>query len=193
MELRLDDWREGTGYNLDALAEVTGSEQDELVNVLAEQLNSKPDWRQAEALAAIGSPQAVQVLHAAMKTVNPEVRIHVAEQLAEMGEPADLEGAIIEALRHARLSNGLSYAIDTAEQHPSPRIQEALLELALNGNEDQRFHCAALALYLGGKAEEAFDWNHRPFFFRFIDEDRNVQIEAHKELCERLGVSPKVG
>ena len=45
---------------------------------------------------------------------------------------------------------------------------------------------AALALYLGGKAEEAFDWNHRPFFLRFVDENRSVQIDAYKELCARL-------
>jgi hypothetical protein len=192
MNITLDDWREGNGYDIDALDNVTGPERDELVNVLAEELKSKPDWRQAEALAAIGTPAAVQVLRAAMGTVNPELRVHIAEELAELGEPTDLESAIIEALRHTNLSNGLSYAIDTAEEHPSPRIQETLLDLALHGKEEQRIHCAALALYLGGKAEEAFDWDHRPFFLRFGDEDRKVQIDAYKELCERLGITPKL-
>jgi hypothetical protein len=103
----------------------------------------------------------------------------------------DLESVIIEALRGTDLSNGLSQAIDAAEEHPSPRIQETLLDLALNGNEDQRIQCAALALYLGGKADEAFDWNHRPFFLRFGEEDRKTQIEAYQELCQRLGVTPK--
>jgi hypothetical protein len=79
-----------------------------------------------------------------------------------------------------------------AEAHPTPRIQETLLDLALNGDEEHRIHCAALALYLGGKSDEAFDWNHRPFFLRFGDSDRRVQIEAYKELCERLGVAPKI-
>jgi len=51
-------------------------------------------------------------------------------------------------------------------------------------------HCAALALYLGGKADAAFDWSHRPFFLRFSDPDRGVQLDAHKELCRRLGVEP---
>lgn len=192
MQITLDDWREGNGYDLEALDEVSDSERDELVKVLAEELKSNPDWRQAEALGAIGTPAAVQVLQEAMKSADPELRIHVAEQLVELDEPADLESAIIEALCNTNLSNGLSYAIDTAEQHPSPKIQETLLELALHGDEEQRFHCAALALYLGGQAEEAFDWDHRPFFLRFTDEDRKVQIEAYKELCERLGVTPKV-
>ena len=99
---------------------------------------------------------------------------------------------IIKALRETSLYGGFSQALDTAEEHPTPRIQETLLDLALNGDEEHRIHCAALALYLGGKAEEAFDWNHRPFFLRFGDSDRNVQIEAYKELCARLGVAPKL-
>src|SRR5262245_37275492 len=129
MKITLDDWREGNGYDLGALAEVAGPERDELVKVLRERLKSAPDWRQAEALGALGTRAAVDALQTAMKTADPELRIHVAEQLTELGEAADLEGAIIDALRTTNLSTGLSYAIDTAEEHPSPRIQEALLDL----------------------------------------------------------------
>jgi hypothetical protein len=192
MEITVDDWRDGVGYDLDALDEVNDSERDKLVTLLAGKMKSAPDWRQAEALGAIGTPAAVKVLQSAMHSEDPELRIHVAEQLVELGESADLESAIINALRKSNLSNGLSYAIDTAEEHPSPRIQDALLDLALHGEEEQRIHCAALALYLGGKSEEAFDWDHRPFFLQFSDPDRNVQIAAYKELCDRLGVAPKV-
>src|SRR6185503_4807588 len=128
----------------------------------------------------------------ASRNASPETRLYAAEQLLKLDEPANLESAIIEALRKTSLFGGLSEALDMAEEHPSARIQETLLDLALNGTEEQRIHCAALALYLGGKADEAFDWNHRPFFLRFGDNDRNIQIEAYKELCSRLGVTPKV-
>jgi hypothetical protein len=191
MEITVDDWRDGNGYDLDALDEVSQTERDELVKVLSETLQRQPDWRQAEALGAIGTAAAIAALQSALKGAHPELRLHVAEQLHELGEPVDLDGAIVAALRTTNLSNGLSYAIDMAEEYPSPRIQETLLDLALRGDEDQRVHCAALALYLGGKAEEAFDWNHRPFFLRFGDEDRKVRMEAYKELCKRLGVAPQ--
>src|SRR5262249_12304471 len=135
MELTLEDWREGNSYDLDALDEVTGPERDELVKVLAEKLKSEPDWLRAEALGAIGTPAAAAAVHSVMKTPDPELRIHVAEQLTDLDEAADLEGAIIDALRTTNLSSGLSYAIDTAEEHPSPRIQETLIDLALNGDE----------------------------------------------------------
>src|SRR5262245_644235 len=77
MAITLEDWREGNGYDLDALDEVTGEEREELVKVLAERLKSAPDWRQAEALGAIGTPAAVKALQSAMKTTDRELRIHV--------------------------------------------------------------------------------------------------------------------
>jgi len=192
MTLTMEDWREGNGYDLDALDEFPKREHSDLIKVLQERIARLADWRDAEALATMGTTAAIDALRAAMSAGDAEFRLHVAEQLAELEQPVDLEGAIIDALRTTDLTSGLSYAIDTAEEHPSPRLQETLLDLALNGNEDQRVHCAALALYHGGKAEEAFDWDHRPFFLKFGEEDRKTQIEAYKELCQRLGVAPKV-
>ena len=192
MQITVEEWREGIGYNLEALERVTDAERDSIVQMLAHRLETNPDWREIEALGAIGTPAAKKAIQAAAKNGDAETRMRAAAQLHEMGEPADLEKSIIDALRNTAIYGGLTQALDLAEEHPSPRIQETLLDLALNGAEEQRIHCAALALYLGGKADEAFDWNHRPFFLRFGEEDRTVQIEAYKELCRRLGVKPKV-
>ena len=192
MEISYDDWHDGVGYDLDSLGKISGPEQAAAVKLLAEHLDTAPDWRDIEALAAIATPDARKAIRETLDTCDIEVRMRAAEELLELGEPADLEGIIIEALRTTDLGSGLSQAIDLAEEHPSPRIQETLLDLSLKGNEDQRIQCAALALYLGGKADEAFDWNHRPFFLRFGDEHRAIQIEAYLELCSRLGVTPKL-
>ncbi|MGH9721826.1 MAG: hypothetical protein ACRD8O_16580 [Bryobacteraceae bacterium] len=192
MIIGMDEWRDGIGYDLEALANVTDSERDELVKMLGERLRSNPDWREVESLGVIGTPAAKAVLRASAKLVGRETRLSIEKQLAALEEPADVEGAIVDALRNTRLFGGLSKALDMAEHSPSPRIRETLLDLALNGqDEEQRVHCAALALYLGGKAAEAFDWNHRPLFLRFGESDRAVVIEAYKELCARLGVEPK--
>src|SRR5262245_621802 len=188
MKITMDEWRDGVGYDIQALEKVAEYERDELVELLDGMLKQHPDWREVEALGAIGTPAAKAALRAAAKRVNRETRLRIEEQLAKLQEPADIEGAIIDALRNTSLGSGLSTAIDLAEQNPSPRIQETLLDLALHGDEEQRVHCAALALYLGGKADEAFDWNHRPFFLRFGESDRGIQIEAYRELCSRLGV-----
>jgi len=192
MTIDVEKWRNGIGFDLDALKEATPSERESLVEILGERLAANGDWREIEALGAIGTTQAKDVIRRAADQGSPKTRLYAAKQLAELNEPTDLESVIIEALCKTSLFGGLTQALDQAEQHPSPRIQKTLLDLALNGNEEQRIHCAALALYLGGKADEAFDWNHRPFFLRFGDDDRNVQIEAYKELCSRLGVTPKI-
>lgn len=192
MNITVDEWRDGIGFNIDALDKVTDPERDALVKILAERLQNNPDWREIESLGAIGTPAAKEAVRSALKRGSSATRLYAAKQLAEMNESENLENVIIETLRKTSLYEGLTQALDMAEQHPSPRIQETLIDLALNGNEDQRIHCAALALYLGGKAKEPFDWEHRPFFLRFGDEDRKVQIEAYKELCRRLGVAPKV-
>jgi len=191
MTMTLEKWREGIGFDLVALGQVTDSERDLLVKTLSERLETEGNWREIEALGAIGTPEAKKAIRRASRNASPETRLYAAEQLLKLDEPANLENAIIEALRKTSLFGGLSEALDMAEEHPSPRIQETLLDLALNGDEEQRIHCAALALYLGGKAEEPFDWNHRPFFLQFGDDDRRVRINAYKELCARLGVTPQ--
>jgi HEAT repeat protein len=191
MEISYVQWHDGEGYDLEALGNSTKAEQTAAVVLLAERLSSTPNWRDIEALGVINTPLARARIRLALMQADFETRLRAAKELDDLGETVDLESVIIEALRGTDLSNGLSQAIDAAEEHPSPRIQETLLDLALNGNEDQRIQCAALALYLGGKADEAFDWNHRPFFLRFGEEDRKTQIEAYQELCQRLGVTPK--
>jgi hypothetical protein len=192
MQISHSDWHDGVGYDVEALENITKAERAAAVEMLAERLATNPNWREVEALGVIDTPAARAAIRRAFEHADSETRIRAAEVLVDLGETVDLEAVIIEALRASDLSSGLSQAIDLAEENPSPRIQETLLDLALNGNEDQRIQCAALALYLGGKAEEAFDWNHRPFFLRFGAEDRKTQIEAYKELCQRLGVAPKV-
>src|SRR5262245_8660141 len=192
MNLDVDKWREGIGFDIEALKQVTDPERDALVTILAEQLEDHPDWRPIEALGAIGTPSAIEAIRRVLRGGSPETRLYAAEQFAEIGETEHLDRAIVHGLRETTLYGGLSRALDLAEEYPSQQIREALLDLALNGDEQQRIHCAALALYLGGKADEAFDWNHRPFFLQFGDSDRKVQIEAYKELCARLGVTPKV-
>ena len=192
MSMDVEKWREGIGFDLESLKNVTDAERELLIQMLIQKLETEGDWREIEALAAIGTPQAMEAIRKAAEHGSSETRLYATRQLAETGETTHLENAIIQGLRNTSLFGGLSEALDMAEEHPSPRIQETLLDLALNGDEEQRIHCAALALYLGGKAEEAFDWNHRPFFLQFGDEDRHVQVEAYRELCRRLGVAPTV-
>src|SRR5262249_54099282 len=137
MEITYEKWHDGVGYDLEALRDFTGPERVSIVHLLDERLDSTPDWRDVEALAALGTPAARRAIRSVLDEGHIEIRMRAAEELAALGEPADLESVIIEALRTTNVGNGLSEAIDLAEQNRSQRIRETLLDLALNGNEDQ--------------------------------------------------------
>ncbi|SRR5258708_26159100 len=192
LNIGLEEWREGIGYDTKALAEITPEERTAAVDLLRQRLRDRGDWRDVEALAAIGTPEAREAILVAQHHSDFKVRLRAAELLQEAGEDTRIEEQIISALRGADLQSGLSQAIDLAEQHPTSRVQQTLRHVALNGRTPEaRVNCAGMALYLGGQADEAFDWNHRPFFLRFGEEDRAVRLEAYRELCQLIGVPPE--
>ena len=192
MKLGYEEWKEGIGYDVEALAEITPEERSAAVEVLAEHLRDHGDWRDVEALAAIDIPEAREEMRRALQHDNHQVKLRAAERLEEAGEDAGLEDQIIAALRGSTTYYGLTQALMLAEERPTERIKATLLEVARNGEDrGARVHCSALALYLGGKAKEAFDWAHRPLFLKFGEEDPAVREEAYRELCARLGHTPK--
>jgi hypothetical protein len=184
-----NEWHEGIGFDLDAIAALKGEERGEAEEMLLDRMKSGGGWREIEALATLDTESARLAIRGALRSSNMETRLRAAEQLVEMGEDVSLEQYIIQALRHGDLYEGASRAIDLAEENPTPAIRKALLELTLTGEREIRIHAAALSLYLAGKAEEPFDWNHRPFFLRFGEDDVNERQNAYAELCQRIAAA----
>ena len=86
--------------------------------------------------------------------------------------------------------NGLSYALDLAETYrDAPGVMDELFRAALRDDREVAIHAAALLAYLHGNAKEAFDWDRRPFYLRFADEDPTVREAAFRELCAECGVN----
>lgn len=189
--LSVEDWREGEGYDLDALVEIRKKERPLAIRLLSERLDNHGDWRDVEALAAIDLPEAREQLRKATQHTNYQVKLRAAEELEGLGEDANMEDQIIAALRGSEIYSGLTQALELAEEHPTERIKDTLLDVALNGSDEgSRVNCAGLALYLGGKASEAFDWDYRPLFLKFGEEDRSTRLEAYREMCGLLGIAP---
>jgi hypothetical protein len=184
MSINADRWRDGIGYDLQALAGMTESERDSIAGLLVGRLAGQGDWRDVQALGAIATPQAIEALRRGADGARPEIRAHCAQQLAAIGEPVDMDAVIAGALRNTRLHGGFDAALQLAERHPTPHVRETLLDLALNGADSEiRVACAAMALFLGGKADSPYDWNHRQLFLRFAEDDRAARLAAHRELC----------
>jgi hypothetical protein len=182
MQIGFDQWHDGTGYDLEALAALTPEERAAAEAVLIERLAGPGDWRDVEALATLATPGAMAAVKFAAKHRNPEVRNRALEALAEAGpQPGvDLEDEIVRAVQDG--------AVDLAQSHPTPRVKRALLDCARLTGPTTRVNAAAMLMYLCGKADAPFDWNQRPFFLRFATEDNGELRAAWKELRERTGV-----
>ena len=182
MKIGYEQWHDGIGYDLEALAKLPPEEQGQAETLLITNLAGNGDWRDVDALTALSSPGAEAALTVATKHRNPEVRNRAIEILSDKTPETAvaLEDEIVQAVEHG--------ALDLAQKHPTPRIKRAVLDCARLGNPTTRVHAAAMLMYLCGKADEPFDWNHRPFFLRFATENNQELRAAWMELRERTGI-----
>lgn len=112
-----------------------------------------------------------------------------AERPELIPEPERIR-SLVKILETASLDNGLSQAIDQAEDfHPQPVI-DALLRGTLRRSGGAAVNFAGLLMFLHGKAESAFDWDQRPFFLHFATDNRKEREAAFVELCAKIGVDP---
>jgi hypothetical protein len=186
MEMNYEKWRDGIGYDLETLRKMSPQELGEIETIL---INHRPrDWRDIEALAKIDSPGARQAIEAALKDPDPQVRREAANHAGDKVSPADRETFLLKALKTCTAFDGLTEALDEAEEFHPPSVIDALVSGALNRDGETAVHFAAILFFLHGKSKERFDWDHRPFFLRFNTTNREERKAAFRELCETIGV-----
>ena len=184
-----DRWREGEGYDLDALRTLDPDEQFRVEHWL--RARAGEDWRDLEALLALGSEAARAAVVDQLRRGKLEQRLSAARLLAD--DPAlaaDVEAAAIAGLESAVFYGGLSTALDLATDRRTPALIDALFRAALREEGEAAVHAAARLAYVHGKAKEPFDWELRPLFLRFGEADRMSREAAFRELCALCGVDP---
>lgn len=189
MTIGHDQWRDGTGYDLEALAALEEPEREEAERLLVARAGE--DWRDLEALAAIATPGALEALRRALAEGVPQIRLAAAGYLHELGKLDDLGPAVLEALGPAKDDFSLfSRVLDEIGEHRIRAATPALLEIARAGDGTRAVNAVAMLYYLGGLTDEPFDWDRRPFFLRFAEpgEDRRA---AFDELCAALKTAPR--
>jgi hypothetical protein len=187
MTIGFEQWHDGGGYDLGALAETTAREKEHLETVLRAKVCE--DWRVIEALAALGTTGARSAIRLALKAADPVVRLAAAAELHRCGELRDLTDVVVHALRSGN-SSAFSRAIDLIGWERVTGATPELLQMCVSGSGEEACHSAAMLYFLHGLAKEAFDWDHRPFFLRFNTDDAREREAAFGELCEKLGVRP---
>jgi len=175
-------WREGEGYDLESMREMSQIELTEVEALLMDRLKRDGDWRDVEAMAAIDTETAKAAVLSAQKHQITNVR-NYAVRLGPITE-AD----VVRALESAKSMDGLDASLRMAEDCNTTLVRRAVLDMARNGDSTVRVHMVAMLYFLMGKSKEAFEWNHRPYFLSFGVEDnqalRNAWNPLRKELEE---------
>ena len=184
-------WHDGEGYDLDALRALEGEERDTAEAWLL--VRSHADWSDLEGLVALGTAQARAAVVEQLRNGVLVQRLSAARLLPrDPAIEADRAAAIVAGLQEATVMNGLSYALDLADEHrDAPEVMDALFRAALRDDREVAMHAAALLAKLHGNAKEDFDWDRRPFYLRFADDDPSVREAAFRELCAECGVDPE--
>jgi len=186
MVMSYEKWHDGDGYDIDALKAATAEERSGIETLLL--LRGAKDWRDVEALAALGTPRADEILKTAIESPDPEIYLAVARYAPQLVPDAKRVASLVKALGTATLFGGLSQALDqVAEFHPKP-VVDALFQGALKRDGETAVQFAAMLLFVHGKANDPLDWEQRPFFLRFNTENREERTKVFRELCQRVNV-----
>lgn len=189
MQVGLEQWRDGTGYDLTALQAASPEEHATIETLLLSRAIS--DWRDVEGLAtlaALGSQNAKSALEVAARQGNPDIQRAIRRHAPTLIEDAAYRTAMVAALDKASMSSGWSQALDEAADYHPDEVIAALLRGALHGNATKAVNFSAMLMYVHGQSEEPFDQAQRPFFLKFSTDDRDERIDAFRALCEKIGL-----
>lgn len=189
MELSLDAWREGSGYDLAALAEATPLERVQIESLLLGR--AVRDWRDVEALVALATPVALAKLRDSLDGADAGVRMAIERHCPALVDDEQRTAIVVRALETAVFYGGLSQALDQVETWHPPAVIEALLRGLLQREGEVACHYAAMLYFLHGRAATPFDIEQREFFWRFNSGDREQRVAALRELCAAIGRDPE--
>lgn len=188
LSIDYEKWREGIGYDLDAIRQASPAERSEIESILLGR--TVEGWREVEALAVLDTPRTRQRLVEALDSPKPEVRMAITRHAPHLVPTRRRVESLVRALGECRSFEGLGDTLnEVAELHP-PAVMRALFRGVREREGAVAVHFAAMLYFLHGLSREHFDWDHRPFFLRFHTEDPTEREQAYRELCERLGVDP---
>ena len=188
MKIGFEEWHDGIGYDTEAIRIASKTERDAIEQLV---INHSPlDWRDIEALAEINTKRARETIKEAKKDPSPVVRVAVARFAPDLITEDERKQSIIDALQNSEIFSGLSQVLDEVERYHPEEVKEAIIRGLLTRRGDVAVLFAAMLFYLFGETKKPFDMKQRPFFLRFITEDRKERVELFREICQKLKINP---
>lgn len=186
-------WKDGEPYDIGALSEITSEERDLLTEEIIEK--GSLDWRDVEALRALGTPKALKRIGKAAEKQGDgggaEALIH---EIETSGWSAKTEQRLIDMLEHLESMTSASDRLyGLCEQHQTPGVMAQLMRNArIQSDETMRYSAGAFLLYLSGHAEDwyGFDDTHRPHLLDLNSSDYKT-YKAAVAWLEDMVANPK--
>jgi hypothetical protein len=165
MAIDYGKWRDGEPYDIAALGEVTWEEADRLIDELV--AKQRLDWRDVEALRALGTPKALARVGAAAKEQTDTGGVDALAHAIEISGWSDgAEKRLCDILEKAMVMElSLDVLYRLAEAHPTPAVMAQVFRNArVAGNDATRYSFGAFLLYLTGYADNwyGFEDDLRP-------------------------------
>lgn len=180
-----DAWHDGLGYDLTLLTLADDRERADIENWLLGRAIA--DWPEIAALAALGTARARETLRRVLAEGEPQLQVAVLRHAPELAADTQRSAALVAALETATFFHGLTQALDQVETFHPPEVIDALWRGVREREGEVAFHFAAMLLFVHGKTDSAFAWEHRPFLLRFVTEDRMEREAALSDLEQSVG------
>ena len=186
-------WRDGEPYDIAALAEITPEERDLLTDEII--ASGALDWRDVEALRALGTPEALKRIGSAAQEQHDGggAEALIAE-IESGGWNAKTEQRLIDMLENMRSMESASDRLyELCEEHPTPAVIKQLMRNArTQSDETMRYSAGAFLLYLSGHADDWYglDDTHRPHLLDLNSSDYKA-YKAAVAWLEEMVKKPK--
>lgn len=178
-------WKEGIGYDLEALRSLTAEEQETVVLSLI----PANDWRDVEALASLGSARTDRALKEVMDSDSVKMRMAVMRYAPHLVDEAKKLESVLMAVARAESFEGLVETLDMLETYHPPVVIDAMFEALLNRSGDMAYHYATVLAVIYRKLKSRHDWSLRPQLLKFNTTDRNEREDAFLALYDLLKTS----
>lgn len=183
MEIDYRKWHDGVGYDISVIQTAAPADRAQIEAILV--ARGVRDWRDVEALAALGSPRAQSMLKSALRSDDHSIAIAVLDYSGNLIPESERTAALVAALENGQIGKGLAEALRAAEKFHPPEVVDALLRGILKRKEALLF--AGTVMYIHGLAKSSYDNDLRPAYIRFAGPEKQ---QAFRELCGRIGVDP---
>jgi hypothetical protein len=170
LEMDMDAWRDGTGYDLAALREMNEIERGAIRELIATRLSRRhrsADWRDLEAARVLELAEAIA---GRVDDRDPQTRLRAKEALGDAGAVIE---EVCETIARSRDAEAVSKALDRVSSYPTNAVRDAVIA-RVRKIDSQFIEAAMVMLEVFGGVEDAFA--ERPFLFEVQAQGRDGEL-----------------